>query len=203
MVTLREFLDNKARELKHQIAALRLEIGAKEAELQEVETAQQALGPPAVVLEARGIAVGRVTVYATATVTPGEASIRQLALKALEDHFYEGATQAQLREFIKDAYDRDIQPASLSPQLSKLKDDNLVILDEERGVWVATAVRKQAPPYEIPNGNGLYHGEGEPPSEGAPKVSGGSGLPFDQGGNTSPVKRHASTAPVVIKRRRV
>jgi hypothetical protein len=50
-------------------------------------------------------------------------TIKELIIKALNDHFANGATAGELREFIRNAYGRDIDRSSLTPQLSRLKDE--------------------------------------------------------------------------------
>jgi hypothetical protein len=47
-------------------------------------------------------------------------SIGELVIRALRDHFPDGATMAQLIEFFRDKWGREIDRSSLSPQLSRL-----------------------------------------------------------------------------------
>jgi hypothetical protein len=60
-------------------------------------------------------------------------TIKQLIKKALTEHFQSGATAFQLREFFRDAWARDIDRESLSPQLSRLRSDK--IIDREGNIW--------------------------------------------------------------------
>ncbi|MEA2974769.1 MAG: hypothetical protein QOF19_289 [Alphaproteobacteria bacterium] len=53
-------------------------------------------------------------------------TIKQLIIKAFTDRFTDGATASELRDFIRDAYGRDIERASLTPQLSRLKEERVV-----------------------------------------------------------------------------
>lgn len=46
--------------------------------------------------------------------------LRTLIMQALVDNFPDGATAVQLREFLRNAYGRDVTRESLSPQLSRL-----------------------------------------------------------------------------------
>jgi hypothetical protein len=60
-------------------------------------------------------------------------TMKQLIMKALTEHFQSGATAKQFREFFRDAWARDIDRASLSPQLSRLRGDK--IIDRNGNVW--------------------------------------------------------------------
>jgi hypothetical protein len=60
-------------------------------------------------------------------------TMKQLITKALMEHFLSGATAKQLREFFRDAWARNIDRASLSPQLSRLRSDK--IIDRDGNVW--------------------------------------------------------------------
>lgn len=70
--------------------------------------------------------------------TPDDASaqfyqsltLKQLTLRALRDRFLDsGASAQQLLEFFENGYGRQIERSSLSPQLSRLKEDGEVELD--------------------------------------------------------------------------
>jgi hypothetical protein len=60
-------------------------------------------------------------------------TMKQLVMKALNEHFQKGATARQLREFFRDAWGRPIKRANLSPQLSRLLKEGIISLDN--GVW--------------------------------------------------------------------
>jgi hypothetical protein len=62
-------------------------------------------------------------------------TMKELVTKALTEHFHDGATAKQLREFFRDAWGRNIERANLSPQLSRLKGDGTIQLDDETGIW--------------------------------------------------------------------
>jgi hypothetical protein len=47
-------------------------------------------------------------------------TMKELVVKALREHFRDGATAKQLREFFRDGWGRDIARENLSPQLSRL-----------------------------------------------------------------------------------
>jgi hypothetical protein len=64
-------------------------------------------------------------------------SIKRLILLAFSDKRefrYYGAKASQIREFIRDAYGRDIDRATLSPQITRLQRDGLIKADGG-GVW--------------------------------------------------------------------
>jgi hypothetical protein len=111
-------------------------------------------------------------VAATATMSSGTSlpllmsayqhlTMKELVIKALNEHFRDGATAKQLREFFRDGWGRDIPRENLSPQLSRLYHDN--IIGWRQGIWFLL-------PASSPN-------EGKEPSEnqseGAPKADGG------------------------------
>jgi hypothetical protein len=52
-------------------------------------------------------------------------TIKQLILRALTQ-FHDGATPAQLRTYIKDAYGREVERVSMGPQLARLRDEGLI-----------------------------------------------------------------------------
>jgi len=80
------------------------------------------------------------------------ASIKELVLSAFKSNrqfrFY-GATSNEIREFIKDAFNREIARESLSPTLSRMRDDKLVELSPG-GHWVLAEPRNALGP--IPPG---------------------------------------------------
>ena len=70
-------------------------------------------------------------------------TIKELVLKTLRDHFREGATTAQIREFIRDAYGRVIDPNSLRPQLSRLASEALIQRDPNTEFWKLSEQRSR------------------------------------------------------------
>ena len=65
--------------------------------------------------------------------------MKQLTLKALNEHFQKGATARQLLRFFKDAWGRDdVVRSSLSPQLTRLKNDGKIRRDGIRWFLVTT-----------------------------------------------------------------
>lgn len=60
-------------------------------------------------------------------------TFKQLIVKALSERFQNGATANQLLDYFKSAWGREIMRTSLSPQLSRLKQDGKI---NQRGkVW--------------------------------------------------------------------
>lgn len=53
-------------------------------------------------------------------------TIKQMILSALKDHFHDGATPTDLRDYMKNAYERDIDRNSISPQLARLREEGAV-----------------------------------------------------------------------------
>ena len=56
-------------------------------------------------------------------------TIKKLVIQALLDHLKMGANAALMRDFIRDAYGRKIEPSSLRPQLHRLKADGVLTHD--------------------------------------------------------------------------
>jgi hypothetical protein len=54
-------------------------------------------------------------------------TIKELVVQALIDNFPQGATAPEIRAFIRDAYDRDIESSSLRPQMHRLKSDGKLV----------------------------------------------------------------------------
>ena len=136
--SLRDFLDRRERELEREIAALHSQLVPKEAELAEVRRAKVSLGIATATqhhLAADGLsgdgpslASPKLTVSAYQALT-----MKELVVKALREHFHNGATTRQLREFFRDGWGREIGRANLSPQLSRLRRDGLI--NWQHGVW--------------------------------------------------------------------
>jgi hypothetical protein len=53
-------------------------------------------------------------------------TIKAMALNALRDHFHDGATPSELRDYIKSVYGRDIDRNSIGPQLGRLREQGAV-----------------------------------------------------------------------------
>jgi len=79
-------------------------------------------------------------------------TIKQLVLKALAQHCPNGATANELLAVIDLAYNRDLTRTSLSPQLSRLKEEGKIrvekrrwFLDDPQGSLVERMERDDAP----------------------------------------------------------
>jgi hypothetical protein len=136
--TLADFLDRRERELMHRLAAIQGEMAPLEAEISQIRRAKAAVATPPTIdnsvpprnanyvdalrpfLEVKPMGIG------TVSGSGALMTIKQLVIRALLHQFRDGATPAQLREFIRDAYGRDIERSSLSPQLSRLKAGGIV-----------------------------------------------------------------------------
>jgi hypothetical protein len=53
-------------------------------------------------------------------------TMKQLIIKALSEHFHNGATTRQLLDFFRDAWGRAIERQNLSPQLSRLYQEGVI-----------------------------------------------------------------------------
>lgn len=143
--TVYEFLERRERELTHELAGLRGEVDVREKELAHVRSARRQIdllgandaadfGKPKQIsiegVSAKGIA-GEIKASVGHEIKKADAqydhlTIKELILKAMDDHFHNGATAIELREFIKNAYGRDIDRASLTPQMSRLRDEGIL-----------------------------------------------------------------------------
>jgi hypothetical protein len=69
--------------------------------------------------------------------------MKQLVVKALREHFRDGATTRQMLDFFRDAWDRDIERTNLSPQVSRLLQEGIIShLDDGRWVLIELIERK-------------------------------------------------------------
>jgi len=143
---LRDFLKNREAELVAKIDDLRRELNPLEAELAEVRRAQGAIGmtelregesinaalarnprlwhfmqtPRKPDGEIVRIDLGTLPSAPETTALYGRMTMKELVVKALDEHFPHGATTRQLLDFFRDAWGRDIERTSLSPQLTRL-----------------------------------------------------------------------------------
>jgi molybdopterin-guanine dinucleotide biosynthesis protein A len=61
-------------------------------------------------------------------------TIKELVIQALIDHFPNGGTANNIRDFIHNGYGRTIEPGSLRPQMHRLKADMILTLDAN-DIW--------------------------------------------------------------------
>jgi hypothetical protein len=109
MTTLRDFISTRESDIKAQIKALR-------AELSDLKTAKSALDSSSSQVESSGQQSGSVT-------------IKDMVRSILKSDST-GLTATDLIIKIKENFDRDLERTSLSPQLSRMKEDGEVIVQE-------------------------------------------------------------------------
>lgn len=131
--TLYEYLERRERELASRVLAVRTELEAMETELAHVRSARRQIGNlPSFVGQPVSLAELAHRLTSTPSANPdvqasSPPSIKDMILKALWTGFRKtGATPAQLRQFISDAYGRDIDRNSMSPQISRLRQEGLL-----------------------------------------------------------------------------
>jgi hypothetical protein len=146
MVNVRSLLDDHEASIEERIAALRDELVPLERELFEVRLAKAALerGAPhsdqpqlAFFRGAPNAAVSHIDVWrqrivSAATIAPkspySRLTIKELVRKALSEHFTSGATANQLLDLFASAWGRtDVVRTSLSPQLSRLRQEGVLL----------------------------------------------------------------------------
>jgi len=128
MSNLRDFLARREGELEQRIKEIEAELRPLRMELLEVKRAQHAIlgpfdrpptNPPGSPIEDNPF--DRLT-------------LKEMVRKALQEHFQNGATALELLAFFKSKWGRDVPRPSLSPQLSRLKEEG--ILDLKGRVWL-------------------------------------------------------------------
>jgi hypothetical protein len=60
---------------------------------------------------------------------------KELVVQALVDHFPDGGTMMQIRDFIRLGYGRTIEPSSMRPQMHRLKADGILGQDPSTDTW--------------------------------------------------------------------
>jgi hypothetical protein len=143
--TFRELIALRKRELDSQRTALRAQLARIDAEIAEIERAEQSLlaaedqsaplnlgvtfpaGSVPNIPQANSAAsvlgsFGRLAEIGRSTLSAYEnMTIKQLVMQALRDKHPKALDTSDLRTFIHEAYGRSIEPNSLRPQLSRLK----------------------------------------------------------------------------------
>jgi hypothetical protein len=139
--TVRDLLADHEADLIHRLKALRDQIIPLERELAEVRRARSAVsmidyGPEQtqIPFPPKGGTDERPTALPARDLSPPRSpyarlTIKQLVCKALTEQFERGATANELLDFFADAWGRsDVVRTSLSPQLSRLKQEGKIIL---------------------------------------------------------------------------
>lgn len=168
--SVRAVLDHLEREVSKKIADLRRSLIPLERELADIRRAKSALSshqsegvePAAgITIVAKGYPPGTEVKNTDLAFLYRKLTMKKLALKALEEHFENGATASELLKFFADAWGRtDILRESFSPQLSRLKSDGLITYDGKR--WHLARPGKQETSSEPESeGNSEPSGDGD------------------------------------------
>lgn len=151
---LRAFLDRRERQIMNRLGAAQSAVEQLQIDLDEVRRARTAI-------DDTDAAKGLKVVYSSLRIgestktiadvpdelTSEPPSIKEYILMALNhsgSRLVEGATANEIREFIKDAYGRDIERSSFSPQLSRLREEGLINLLPS-GQWVLASQEGDTP----------------------------------------------------------
>jgi len=137
---LRRYLEVRERELRETINEITGDLDGVHGELAEIDKVKAAIGlAPSTVLSAASRAGEKPAKWERVAQAAGipyqSLTIKQLILKALNDHFPTGATVSQLVEFFREQWGRDIEKQSLSPQLTRLFTAGLIGQFEEGREW--------------------------------------------------------------------
>jgi hypothetical protein len=138
-VTVSQYLVKREKELIQQTAALRGLLAPKEKELEAVRQAMEAIGLPRSYAEGlrpfleqdEGAqkaypGIFNATDAAMLNLLAENLTIKDMILRALNDHFKKGATPSELSDYMRTAYGRIVDRNSISPQLARLRDEGLV-----------------------------------------------------------------------------
>jgi hypothetical protein len=134
--SLRNTLDKIEQELINQISLLHASLKPLEKELTDVRKAKAALTEHNAPAEEHSISTisNDTPQDPRANSAYGHYTMKMLVLKALEENFIRGATTNQMLELFTTTFGRpDIVRSSLSPQLSRLKDEKR--LEKNGIVW--------------------------------------------------------------------
>ena len=134
---LPDYLKRRERELVQQTAALRGMLAPKEKELAEVRQAMQAVGiqrsyadelrPFLDQDQQNPYGILNQNPYTPLPLLSQSMTIKEMILRALNDHFREGATPSELRDYMSTAYGREIDRNSISPQLARLREEGVIM----------------------------------------------------------------------------
>ena len=129
-----KMLRQRRSQLEERKAELKAQLGPVEAEMAEVDAAMRAItghkiAPTGAEGSARSVAHYRRKAHPSIQ----EMTFKQMVVKALSEYFKNGATANELLDFFKEEWGREIMRTSLSPQLSRLKNDNIIRLEGK--IW--------------------------------------------------------------------
>jgi hypothetical protein len=138
---LKDYLPKREKELLEIIDKHRREVAPFEAELAEVRRLRASLAGVPLVPNGipRGLSSSRSgspQLNFAAPENPYEKlSMKALSLRALKHHFPRGATAAELLDFFHGAWGRtDVKRESLSPQLSRLRQEGRILFKDR--LWI-------------------------------------------------------------------
>lgn len=150
--TLVQFLERRQPELEAQISHLRGVLEPKEAELVQIKKMRELLsvarkagasnaviGPP-VQSQLAGYVID--LTEPSQLQVAANLTIKQMIITALRDHFREGATPSDLRDYMKTVYGREVDRNSISPQLARLRGQGAVEQYGLEGKWKLTRAAK-------------------------------------------------------------
>jgi hypothetical protein len=123
-MALWDYLEKRERETLAKLEELERQRLPLLADLEETRVAKKALRPNEMPLFRQVGASSDLSVQFYKGLT-----LKALVLRALAEHFVEGATAHELLEYFETAYARSVARESLSPQLSRLKDEQKIVLD--------------------------------------------------------------------------
>jgi hypothetical protein len=126
---LADYLKRRERELMQHAAAIRSTLAPVESQLEDVRRAMKAIGVQP------GYVEQLLPYLDQSEAKPGilnsplyieSLTIKEMVLRALSEHFNEGATPSELSEYMRRSYRRDVDRNSISPQLARLREEGLV-----------------------------------------------------------------------------
>jgi DNA-binding transcriptional ArsR family regulator len=129
--TFIEFVRRRHWSLSKEANAIMGGLTPKEQELENVQAAMQKLGVAGAMVRLDALPGSGVTVELEAP------TIKELILDALRDHFRDGATGTELSQHFLNVHGRDIDRTSISPQLTRLREDGVVeqLSGDNEGKW--------------------------------------------------------------------
>ncbi len=86
---------------------------------------------------------GQVSLFSTPTSVQPRKSIKQMVLEVLDDVSPHGLTALEILDQIRARWSYELPRTSLSPQLTRLKNDGLIFSD--KGVWKRTTTTDDVP----------------------------------------------------------
>jgi len=139
--TLHDFLNRRERDLARQIADLRALVVPLEAELTQIRRAKLALGVASTTSLADTAgqvddSARRALESALRRSSPKGMTIKELILRALVEHFPQGASPSEIGQRIETEYGRRIDASSIRPNLSRLREEQLVVHDGLASRWI-------------------------------------------------------------------